>query len=256
MNKKPVYYWQTDQRWKSKRYPCNGGTMSIGGGGCGPTSAAMLIETLTGKQCLPTETMEWACKHGYVTANQGTDYAYFKPQFNQYGIACEMLTWSVCLSAGSWVRDEVIRRLKEGYYFIALMKKGLWTSGGHYIVVWWADDKIRINDPASTRDERLNGDPDTFFSQAKYFWWVDARAYNNARPGGDEEEEDVKRYNTIAEISDGAPWATETIAKLIEKGIIKGSGQKDTQGRPADMNLSEDMIRMLVWNDRAGLYGE
>jgi hypothetical protein len=190
MNKKPVSYLQTDKRWKNVRIPCNGGDMSIGGGGCGPTSAAMLIETLTGKTCLPTETMEWACKHGYVTANQGTDYAYFKPQFNQYGIRCEMLTWSVCLSAGSWVRDEVIKKLKEGYYFIALMKKGLWTSGGHYIVVWWADNKIRINDPASTRDERLNGDPDTFFSQAKYFWWIDARAHNNGR---EDEDMDIKK---------------------------------------------------------------
>ena len=68
------------------------------------------------------------------------------------------------------------------------------------------------------------------------------------------EDEDMKRYNTMREISDGAPWATETIAKLVEKGVIRGSGLTDTQGRPADMNLSEDMLRMLVWNDRAGLY--
>lgn len=70
----------------------------------------------------------------------------------------------------------------------------------------------------------------------------------------EEEDEDVKRYNTMREISDGAPWATETIAKLIENGTIKGGGARDTQGRPADMNLSEDMLRLLVWNDRQGLY--
>ncbi len=67
-------------------------------------------------------------------------------------------------------------------------------------------------------------------------------------------EEEMKRYNTIKEISDACPWATETVAKLIEGGVIKGSGLKDEQGRPADMNLSEDMLRMLVWNDRAGIY--
>ncbi len=64
----------------------------------------------------------------------------------------------------------------------------------------------------------------------------------------------MKRYNTMREISDGAPWATETVAKLIENGTIKGGGQRDTQGRPADMNLSEDMLHLLVWNDRQGLY--
>ena len=82
---------QIDSRWKNTRFACNGGTMSIGGGGCGPTSAAMLIETLTGKSCPPTTTMKWACSKGYVYANQGTSYSYFKPQFAAYGISCEMI---------------------------------------------------------------------------------------------------------------------------------------------------------------------
>lgn len=178
MNKQPVSYLQTDKRWKDKRYPCNGGTMSIGGGGCGPTSCAMLIETLTGKPCPPTEAMDWICKHGYMYANQGTSYDAFRPIFSAYGIEADMLTWTQCMSADSPLRLKVRSMLMDGYYFIALMKKGLWTKGGHYVVVWWADDKIRINDPASTRDERLNGDPAAFWSTAKYFWWVDARHHN------------------------------------------------------------------------------
>ena len=64
------------------------------------------------------------------------------------------------------------------------------------------------------------------------------------------------RYNTLAEISESAPWATETVAKLIERGVIRGGGVKDKQGRPADMDLSTDMLRLLVINDRAGCYGE
>ena len=251
MNRQPVYYWQTDPRWKDLRYPCTGGTMSIGGGGCGPTSAAMLIETLTGKTCPPTETMQWACASGYVTAGQGTEYSYFEPQFAKYGIKCEMLTWDKCMSVGSWVRRKVEEMLKEGYYFIALMKQGLWTNGGHYVVVWWEDGKVRINDPASHKDERQNGDPDAFWSTAKYFWWVDARAYNDPK---EEDEPMEKRCNTLMEISDDCPWAVETVAKLINKDVIKGNGTKDKFGRPADMDLSRDMLRILVWNDRAGLY--
>lgn len=183
MNKKPVSYLQTDQRWKAKRYPCQGGTMSIGGGGCGPTSAAMLISTLTGKSVPPTETMAWACEHGYVYANQGTAYEYFKPQFAAYGLTCGQLNTATYLGQPhNPVRDAVIDKLHEGFYFIALMKKGLWTNGGHYVVLWDYDTKCRINDPASTRDERVNGDPDTFFSQAKIFWYVDAREYNKPSP--------------------------------------------------------------------------
>lgn len=206
MNIQPVSYMQTDPRWKNTRLKCNGGTMSIGGGGCGPTSAAMLIETLTGKPCPPTTTMKWACEKGYVYANQGTAYEYFKPQFAAYNIKCEMLPGQ-CLSASSSLRPQVIDLLKQGYYMIALMKKGLWTSGGHYIVVWWADDKIRINDPASTREERLNGDPNTFFSQAKYFWMVDAREYNK---------------NGMAAIK--CPYVEPTVT--LKKGVKNTSGVK------------------------------
>lgn len=68
------------------------------------------------------------------------------------------------------------------------------------------------------------------------------------------EEEIMQRYNTMHEISDECPWATETVAKLIETGAIRGGGLVDAQGRPADMDLSRDMLRLLVINDRAGCY--
>ena len=62
------------------------------------------------------------------------------------------------------------------------------------------------------------------------------------------------RYNEIKELPE---FAKPTIKKLCDKGIIKGKGQKkDADGRPADLNLSYDMLRLLVWNDRAGLYDE
>lgn len=39
---------------------------------------------------------------------------------------------------------------------------------------------MRINDPASTRDNRVNGNLATFKNEAAYFWIVDAREYNNS----------------------------------------------------------------------------
>lgn len=64
----------------------------------------------------------------------------------------------------------------------------------------------------------------------------------------------MRRFDTIREISDACPWATETVAKLIDAGSIRGAGKRDEQGRPADMDLSEDMLRILVINDRMGVY--
>ena len=66
------------------------------------------------------------------------------------------------------------------------------------------------------------------------------------------EEENVKRYNTIAELPG---WARETVKKLCDRGVIQGGGESmDGDGYPADLNLTEDMARLLVWNDRAGMY--
>lgn len=88
----------------------------------------------------------------------------------------------------------------------------------------------------------------------RYFMDNDKWAAFKARLAEEDKPVEEKRYNTMQEISDACPWATETVQKLIDKEIIKGSGLKDTQGRPADMDLSRDMLRLLVMNDRAGLY--
>ena len=51
-------------------------------------------------------------------------------------------------------------------------------------------------------------------------------------------------------VDDNMPdWARPTITKLINKGYLKG----DEEGK---LNLDENMLRMLVINDRAGIYGE
>lgn len=67
-------------------------------------------------------------------------------------------------------------------------------------------------------------------------------------------EDDMPRFNTIAEIKGAAPWAVDTVRKLINKKALTGSGKKDAEGLPADMDLSLDMLRALVINDRMGLY--
>ena len=60
-------------------------------------------------------------------------------------------------------------------------------------------------------------------------------------------EEREMRYKTVEECPD---WAQETVARLVARGIIRGRG--DARG----LDLTEDMLRMLVWLDRAGVVGE
>lgn len=72
MNKRPILYLQTDGRWKDEPYRVPGENSTIGGSGCGPTAAAMLIETLTGKAFTPVDACKWSIEHGYKALKQGT----------------------------------------------------------------------------------------------------------------------------------------------------------------------------------------
>ena len=66
-------------------------------------------------------------------------------------------------------------------------------------------------------------------------------------------EEAMNTYNTIEELPD---WAKPTITKLVDAGVLKGrGGAVDGSGRPADLDLTEDMVRLLVIHDRIGIYG-
>lgn len=51
------------------------------------------------------------------------------------------------------------------------------------------------------------------------------------------------RYNTVEECPE---WARATIQKLVNKGFLNGNGE--------GLDLSHDMIRILVIHDRAGMY--
>ena len=54
------------------------------------------------------------------------------------------------------------------------------------------------------------------------------------------------RYSTLEEVERACPWATATVKKLIDKGALAGDG--------TGLDLSYDMLRMFVINDRMGVY--
>lgn len=242
MNRQPIDYKQYDSRWGSQPYRVDGESSTIKSAGCGPSCAAMVIATLKDKTVTPKTCCDWSMAHGYKALNNGTYYAYFVPQLAAYGIQCRQLT-------GGY--DEAVKLLKQGYYIIALMGKGLWTSGGHFVLAWWADNKIRINDPASTAEARLNGDPALFKAQAKYFWAIDAREYN--RNGNAMPDNTIKdtRIDSVSEVQE---WLNDSYTagldvdggygKLTKKAIVTalqielGFAGKDVDGIAGNKTLS------------------
>lgn len=80
----------------------------------------------------------------------------------------------------------------------------------------------------------------------------DSSPGGRAKEGEQEETEEktMTRYNSIGEVPD---WGKNTVQTLCAQGALRGRGEEtDADGWPADLDLSEDMLRLLVVLDRAG----
>lgn len=213
MNKRPVNYKQYDPRWSNLPYngPGENGN-TIGAAGCGPTSAAMLISTLLGKDYFPSDACSWAMLHDYKEASHGTKFAYFAAQFKAVGLECFQLSWTnVYHNPDHKVHDQALDYLNKGYYLIGLAQKGLWTGGGHFIVIYDFDEKyVYVNDSNHSGEPYEKAPIEKMRNEIAYYWVVDARAYN--RPVEDESEDEDMSETKFYE--------------MFEKAMLKYRGER------------------------------
>lgn len=67
----------------------------------------------------------------------------------------------------------------------------------------------------------------------------------------DEVKQIIEQSKTVYRTVDAVPaWGRATVEKLVRKGWLKGEGESGS------LELSIDLLRTLVINDRAGVYGE
>jgi GH24 family phage-related lysozyme (muramidase)/LysM repeat protein len=122
----PVYFSQEDPKWKNIMYSSAGKkSETIGTSGCGPTSLAMVLSTLTGKTITPVELCEFSLDNGHRISGSGTSWTFFKAAASEYGIKTTQV------ESYSKIQDA----LKEGKMVIASMKPGHFTGGGHFVVI-------------------------------------------------------------------------------------------------------------------------
>ena len=133
-----VYYNQLDERYAGKPY----GTDHIGGYGCGPTSMAMVVSSLAGETVDPVRMAQWACENGYWCKGSGSYHALIPGVAENWGLAV-----SGCSPSEP---QRILDALADGKLVVAIMSKGHFTSGGHFIVLRGVKDgKILVADPAS-----------------------------------------------------------------------------------------------------------
>lgn len=148
MDKRPVYFAQNDSRWSKIAYTSVGNNaQNIGNSGCGPSSFSMVASTFLNKDILPPDCCKDAIAFGCRSANNGTTLSYFTKASAKYGFECRQTKDT----------NEVVNILKntQNTLVIANMGPVTYTKGGHYVVIWSADNNyIYSNDPAKlSRDK-------------------------------------------------------------------------------------------------------
>lgn len=144
-----VYFNQGEDPWADAAY----GPDQIRGYGCGPTSIAMLISSLTDETLDPAQAAQAAYEAGYCAPGSGSYLSIVKGMASQYGLSAA--------SCPDLTAEELRSQLASGNLFVALMGKGHFTKGGHFIVLRGVtlEGKVLVADPNSRQRSLAGWDP-------------------------------------------------------------------------------------------------
>ena len=139
--KEVVYFNQLEEPWASLPYASS----TVANSGCGPTSMAIVISTLTGKNVTPEMTKSFAEDNGEYVQGQGTSHSFIGNAAAHWSLTCERV--------GKDRMDDVVQALKEGKMVVEICEAYTITGGssGHFIVLTGvtSDGYITIADCAS-----------------------------------------------------------------------------------------------------------
>lgn len=154
------YYSQKDPKWRDIGYGTIDPSGTIGKAGCGPTSAAMVLTSLTSETITPPDAAQWCIDHKYRVVGSGTLGAFARAIASDYGL----LSYSVSSSD----IEKLNTALRLGRLVIAHMGKGTFTSNGHYIVLCGldADGRVYVADPNSATRSQQTWDLSLVCSEA------------------------------------------------------------------------------------------
>jgi hypothetical protein len=152
-----VYFNQLDAKYNDEPY----GTDKIGTHGCGPTSLAIVVSSLTAQTVDPVQMAEWSVANGGWAQEQGSYHSLIPNAARAFG-----------LNVQGNVQNEpqkIIDALSSGKLVVAIMGKGHFTSSGHFIVLRGvtADGKILVADPASHSRSQKEWDFQLILNEAR-----------------------------------------------------------------------------------------
>lgn len=191
-----TYYSQVDSRWKNQIYSSVGNrSQTIGSSGCGPTSAAMVVSSIKGS-ITPDKMASLFVQNGYRSANNGTYWSAYRAVADEFNIG--------------YTETSDIQRaldlLRSKNLVIVSCGNGLFTTGGHYIVIVGIDgNTLKIFDPylyngkfnTSTRRGKVEVSGNTVYCSVDNF-----KKYANAK-GFFCYKNDTKQAQAVSKYSQG-----------------------------------------------------
>lgn len=178
-----TYYSQIDSRWKNKLYTSTGNSsQTMGSSACGPTCSAMVVSSIKGT-ILPTTMADLYVQYGFRSANNGTYWSAFRWTADVFDIGYKEVQRL----------NDVCDLLEQNYMIISACGNGLFTTGGHFILIYGYEDtngsgqcdsgdRLKIYDPylysgkfnLSTRRGKATVEGNTVYVEKETF-----RAYAN-----------------------------------------------------------------------------
>lgn len=155
-----VYYCQGDY---GQSFSGPGGTNTIATAGCGPTSMAICISTLTRRKVTPVQVSRWGAKQGLYVQNDGWDHSCPRIMAEHWGLKCKNIPRT---------KKALKAALKKGQLVVAVMGPGHFTLKGHFIVLYGLDSsgKILVSD-CGKRARNGAWNFDIVFNETKDGYW-------------------------------------------------------------------------------------
>lgn len=152
-----LYQW--DERWGYSMY----GNKEMGLTACGPTCLSMIcLYYFQDAKYTPRYIADWALENKYYINGSGTIMAIMSKGAKELGLKVESISPNA---------STMLKKLKEGNLIVCSMGPGIFTTGGHYILlVGEQDGKAIIHDPNSPSNTAQLWDINDFRDQIKNLW--------------------------------------------------------------------------------------
>lgn len=149
------YFQQSSPTWASLPY----GTDDIGHYGCGPTTMAMVINSLTDQRTDPAKMAQWAVEHAHWAKRGGSYLSLTESAANAFGLSAKAISEKT--------PEAVQSELLSGNLLVALMGPGHFTKGGHFILIRGItlSGSLLVADPNSLERSLMEWDPELILSE-------------------------------------------------------------------------------------------